>query len=91
MSLRLIGIDPELGARDPGVDRFTAEGSLVNRFPQGQGYADRGGTIGVGPVKALADRFASRVFDTAAKPVLTAPNERAAQASAQPVEAPTPH
>lgn len=61
MSLRLLGIDPASGARGYGVDRYAAEGSLANRFAQGQGYADDGGTVGVGPVyNATLDSGASR-------------------------------
>ena len=50
MSLRRYGIDPELGVAVMGVEGFADKGSLANRFAQGEGYADRGGTIGVGPV-----------------------------------------
>jgi hypothetical protein len=50
MSLRRYGIDPEFGYAVLGVAEFADRGSLGNRFPQGQGYADLGGTVGVGPV-----------------------------------------
>ncbi|HEY8775806.1 MAG TPA: hypothetical protein VIM33_04910 [Gaiellaceae bacterium] len=64
MSLRLFGIDPQQGAENSGVDRFAAEGSLVDRFSQGQGYGDRGGAVGVGPITgstATPDSGAVRV------------------------------
>jgi hypothetical protein len=50
MSLRLYGIVPDTGVRGYGVDRFAAEGSFANRFAQGEGYADAGGIVGVGPI-----------------------------------------